>query len=73
MEVKVSRETDSTFNDFREGTAVADALKPRRHGRVAKMLGKGSYVVRWLDGEMTTSHRDALLSRYSTQSAGYKN
>lgn len=59
------------FNDFREGTACADAFKPSRFGRIAKVLGKGLYLVKWDDGYLTNSYRDDLLSRYSTQSAKY--
>ena len=62
----------AAFNDIIEGSAVGSALIPRRQGRVRRRNGK-NFLVEWNDnvGEIETLTRADLLSRYTTQSAGF--
>lgn len=55
------------FNDLKTGSAVAD-LTGRRHGRIAVVIGKGLFRVKFDDGEETILDRSAILARYTTES-----
>lgn len=60
----------SEFSAYTSGTFVAD-LSGKRHGRIAAVVRKGEFIVRWDDHSSTPETTASVLLRWTTQSRGF--
>ncbi len=60
----------SEFSAYTSGTFVAD-LTGKRHGKIAAVIRKGEFIVRWDDNTSTSETNSSVLLRWTTQSRGF--